>query len=191
MPRLRGIAIVRYEFLPKASIEQGRPAWSFAGAEQGAACRRSLRDQDRPIDIRIAGVNVIVLRLAGFLMPRFRSTLMSTAWLALFALAIQGIAAFGHVHPEDFAPSDRQATSMACRFETPCPPTPVSPGQPAEHDNFCAICATLGLVGSMVLPAPPTIAPIIVHSHIWVPPTVATIVTEDLRAHFRARAPPV
>jgi hypothetical protein len=123
-------------------------------------------------------------------MSDLRSNLRSIAWLALFALAVQGIASFGHVHAEDITGSGRKLALRGCQTGTACAPAQDFPAPPSDQDDVCAICALMTLIGSSVLPTPPTIAPAIIQSRVWVPRPVTAILTEPTRSHFQARAPP-
>jgi hypothetical protein len=110
------------------------------------------------------------------------------AWLALFALTAQLVLSFGHGHD---ALTRRQ---MAERASTdPCLSATLSPCVPSDqsdHDDFCAICWTLGIAGSLILPT----------STVLVEPT-ETCGTQpqicpaahefgDRSSPFQARAPP-
>jgi hypothetical protein len=72
--------------------------------------------------------------------------------LALFALAVQFIVAFGHIHPDDVYgslndPFPTQAISLATASHVQS----LSSEQSTTVDNdFCAICATVSLLSSSV-----------------------------------------
>src|ERR1700757_2067810 len=74
-------------------------------------------------------------------------------WLALVALALQLAASFGHMHREDFVhgrPGPTVVTQCAA-----------GGGAPTDGDDdhlICAICATVHLAGTVLLPAPLAIA---------------------------------
>ena len=74
------------------------------------------------------------------------------AWAAVFALAIQFVASFGHIHREDiFGPSIPAAVSSQVQSaDTNSPVDDDNHGIPG-HD-VCDICATLSLASSSVLP---------------------------------------
>lgn len=111
--------------------------------------------------------------------------------LALFALAVQFILAFGHIHPADiYGPLDglfpAHAASLASAGQGPF----LSSDQSTATDSdFCAICATVSLLGNSVaanaqelsLPEPQTGAHVI--------PALALVVTPPWRS-FQSRAPP-
>ena len=71
--------------------------------------------------------------------------------LALFALALQLVLAFGHIHPEDFA-GIKPGVVIAAQ----------GGGEPTgDHHGLgldaCAICATVHLAGTLLTPAAPSI----------------------------------
>ncbi len=119
-----------------------------------------------------------------------RSKLRQAATLALFALAIQLVLSFGHVHADDFAHASTLTTqATASRHDT----TPQSPLQ--HHDGLaahhCGVCASIVHAGALVaaatpsLPVPPAFA-------IRTETAAADFTLPDLtRAAFRSRAPPL
>jgi hypothetical protein len=76
-----------------------------------------------------------------------------SGWLALAALALQLAVSFGHMHAEDFV-HGRPGTVITTQGGS-------GPGEPlgGDHDHLdCAICATMDLAGTLLLPVPPVIA---------------------------------
>lgn len=108
------------------------------------------------------------------------------AALALFALAVQLVLSFGHIHPEDFwvpggAPSIAQSGGAA-------PLAPIDPALP-QHDN-CAICVTMAMAASSALPAP-VVLPAPRAFGVVVPILPAPLVAVSApRLPFQTRAPP-
>jgi hypothetical protein len=75
--------------------------------------------------------------------------------LALLALAVQLIISFGHIHKEDIFGAARTAASAAT-LDAAASDQPLPPDQPAGHaGDYCAICATIHLLGASVLGEPP------------------------------------
>jgi hypothetical protein len=71
------------------------------------------------------------------------------SWAALFALTVQLVLSFGHIHLENYqAASPVVAAALQVQ---PASPTDED-GGPAGHRDFCAICAALNLTSSSVLP---------------------------------------
>jgi hypothetical protein len=104
------------------------------------------------------------------------------SWAAVFALAIQLVLSFGHVHLEDLqSPSSVTASSQ---------PQPNTPDDRGTGHDFCAICAALNLTSSSVLPtvAPPAIP--VDHPYTWTGDIQRAPVFNRVQYLFQARAPP-
>jgi hypothetical protein len=121
-----------------------------------------------------------------------RSRGRSAAGLALFALALQMVLSFGHLHRDDLglpplrAPDQTQVTAHA----NPAP-HPGNPDQQPASDDYCAICASMMLVATAVpslppvLPVPEPVRPV------WAATASAHTLKLDIALSFRARAPPL
>jgi len=76
------------------------------------------------------------------------------SWLALFALALQLAVSFAHIHAQDFATAKPGAVTVA-QSAGPA-------GAPDDDDGpghvGCAICATIHLARTLLLPTPPAIS---------------------------------
>ena len=121
----------------------------------------------------------------------FRSNIRFGSRLALFALAVQIVLSFGHVHLSDFT-SATTGTILAAAGAGADGPTKApdqKPGTPV--DPGCPICALIQLASTST----PATAPVLP------PPTMVGFVTLDAPepvalassppALFRARAPPL
>jgi hypothetical protein len=91
-------------------------------------------------------------------MQRWRSKRRSGVGLALFALTVQLILSFGHIHPQDVLPS----SAFAAFPTTALFPAAKISDAPAEHrapnglpDDDCPICMAMHIAASGLLPAPP------------------------------------
>ncbi len=119
----------------------------------------------------------------------FRANKTFGSRLALLALAVQFVLAFGHIHRDDIYGPARAAAAIAA----PVPGGSQSlPGDhPAKHsDDYCAICATMSLLGNSFVAAAPTL-PLPAASHaIEQFDQVAAIFIAPRRAAFQSRAPP-
>jgi hypothetical protein len=75
------------------------------------------------------------------------------AVLALIALALQIVLAFGHVHLRGLGGGSRFAIAR----QAPLAHAPLqAPAQtPSDDDDYCAICASIFLASSAFAPAPP------------------------------------
>jgi hypothetical protein len=115
----------------------------------------------------------------------FRANRILGSRLALLALAVQFVLAFGHIHHDDIFGSARPAKVMAAGVPDGSQPLP------AKHsDDYCAICATVSLLGNSFAAAAPTL-PLPAASHaIEQFDRVAAIFMAPRRAAFQSRAPP-
>lgn len=134
-------------------------------------------------------------------MKWFRSNIEYGTRLALFALSIQFVLAFGHFHP--IGPTDAtttQALSWSGHLALAEPGSSdhaASHQQPVDDDSdrpgdVCAICAVMAMAETALLAPPPLLSP---------PPEAVAFFHEgrDLplipassrRGFFEARAPPI
>jgi hypothetical protein len=116
-------------------------------------------------------------------MRALRSIRRLGAGLGLFALLLQLMLSFAHVHPDELlgAPGVGIAGKALPDQDRPAPGAP--------HDD-CPICAVMHLAGTIVVPDPPALA-------LPTEFTVAVFVADDLattviprRLPFQTRAPP-
>jgi hypothetical protein len=90
-----------------------------------------------------------------------RSNRGRVAVVALFALACQLVLSFGHVHLQK-AETVSGAVSVALgngSSSAGVPPAAPHNGPSGLADDFCAICASINLAGTLVIPATPTVLP--------------------------------
>jgi hypothetical protein len=116
-----------------------------------------------------------------------RARLGAASRLALFALALQIALSFGHVHPGDFR---HVGSSLAVGGSSSAPAAPAQ--QPVrDADDYCAICATIHLAATSLLPqAPPLPVPFAARAVEHVNCTAAAFFSAR-RAPFQSRAPPL
>lgn len=109
------------------------------------------------------------------------------AWAALFALAVQIVLSFGHVHLEE--PAFSAPTVASAQAASPGG-GPTGPGHHPDADDYCAICATIGLVASSVLPDAVSLG--LPAAEPWAWPRTFEIAFASFGSHsfFQARAPP-
>jgi hypothetical protein len=118
----------------------------------------------------------------------FRRNMGIGSWCALFALAIQLVLSFGHLH---FASS--AATAALASAAEPLAGTPDDPPTPSKHSrvaDYCTICASLHLAG-LLTAEPPSVPALL--------PSVQARLTARIEAQssshsglpFNARAPPL
>ncbi len=123
-------------------------------------------------------------------MQRLRSRLSLGAWLALFALAFQLVASFGHVHGVSEYPSVQLTSTAPTGADVPS--GNANDQTPDNDDDYCAVCALIHLVGIVVMAKPPSLAlPALLGATCinFVPAEFKTIPSSH--APFSARAPPV
>jgi hypothetical protein len=124
-----------------------------------------------------------------------RQHIRSATWLALAALAAQVVMTFGHIHAERFStPSAAAAAIAAAGLQAPDKAkgagSPTQPNRAPGADGFCAICASIGLLGALVLPAAQKLAPARVIARINEVYSADTNTAGELRLSSPARAPP-
>jgi hypothetical protein len=119
-----------------------------------------------------------------------RSNIRGFAGLALFALAVQITLSFGHIHRSDiYGPTSATSTSTALATTGNSPPGP-SDRSSKHSDDYCAICATISLLGNSFVAAPPQLPlPLASHAARQID-RVAGIVIATPRASYQSRAPP-
>jgi hypothetical protein len=104
-----------------------------------------------------------------------------TGGLALFALALQLVLAFGHTH---LIPAAGAATAIVASASSPA-------GDPPQHlPDDCAICAVIHLAGTLALPTPVALVlPPRLHI-LWDDAPVLQHIAAPAAA-FQARGPPL
>jgi Protein of unknown function (DUF2946) len=119
-----------------------------------------------------------------------RSNIRGFSRLALFALAVQIALTFGHIHRSDiYGSNGATATSAALATTGESPPGP-SDRSSKHSDDYCAICATMSLLGnSFVAQAPHLPVPFVSRAAEQID-RVALIFIATPRASYQSRAPP-
>jgi hypothetical protein len=120
-----------------------------------------------------------------------RRNICCGCWAALFALAVQFVVSFGHIHLKDL------------QVASPAVTTPLQPQAndadgtgPADDDRggirhrFCAICVAFNLTANSVLPTVSLLTNPVDRPQEWVADFRTTHVPFGLDFYFRARAPP-
>jgi hypothetical protein len=122
----------------------------------------------------------------------FRTNRKFGGRLALFALAVQFILFFGHIHPEDIYGPISAASSAA---STAASLAGKAQSVTSDHrvqlsDDFCAICATAVSLSNSFVAAAPQLAPPLARNAITQRDYVAAALIPSRRASFQSRAPP-
>ena len=119
----------------------------------------------------------------------FRANRIFGSRLALFALAVQFVVAFGHIHRDDIYGFARTAAAIAAPVPDGSQPLPAN--HPAKHgDDYCAICAAVSLLGNSFAAAAPSLPLPAVSHAIEQFDRVAAVFIAPRRAAFQSRAPP-
>jgi hypothetical protein len=116
-----------------------------------------------------------------------RARLGVASRLALFALAVQIALSFGHVHPGDL----RHVNGGLAAAGTPSAPSAPTQQPASDADDYCAICATIHLAATLLVPQAPQLpVPFAARPAEHVNYTAATAFS-GRRAPFQSRAPPL
>ena len=125
----------------------------------------------------------------------FRSRKLAVTLVALFALASQFAHTFGHVHLERFADNALTASGnaaiTAARSRPDQPPSQDRHGPIRLVDGFCAICASISLAGTALIPPSPAV--VVRETSADRAALALTLPTAAASAghfHFDARGPP-
>jgi hypothetical protein len=114
------------------------------------------------------------------------------AWAGLFALVLQLVLSFGHMHPDDLGlPPPAAAGHAQAIANTASAPI----GQPQQDhqpqpDDYCAICASMALVATAIASLPPALIVPSAFRYIWPLHLVARGIRATLIPSFQARGPP-
>ena len=137
-------------------------------------------------------------------MSWFRTNIGAIARLALFALTVEFVLSFGHVHsvaPQispssvaaalsdgpTLAASDRQLTAERGLAKQ----DPAKPDHHRHPGDACAICTVMAIAHAMLLSPPPALVlPQAVAFHLDLP-TADRVQPTTIAAAFQARAPPL
>jgi hypothetical protein len=117
-------------------------------------------------------------------MGPFRSKIGS--WLALTALALQLTLSSAHVHFTILHGADYGTAIVGATVKTDKLPTP----EPADSSDYCAICASIPLTASTLLPQVPPLPKLFVLRTVYLAGDVALPIFGPSRTAFQSRAPP-
>ncbi len=106
--------------------------------------------------------------------------------LALFALTVQLVLSFGHIHADEIAGRPEALAAIS----QPATPHDDAPGQDHDDDKFCGICAVLHLLSVAHAVAPPALPlPVAFRAAPRLTGSESLVATFH-HAAFRSRAPP-
>jgi hypothetical protein len=116
----------------------------------------------------------------------FRATLRTGARLALFALTVQIALSFGHIHLGNV----KHASAIASTGGQPSGSTPTQ-HPVGDADDYCAICATIHLSATSLLPQAPQLPVPFAVRQVEHSNCAAATFFSTRRAPFQSRAPPL
>jgi hypothetical protein len=108
--------------------------------------------------------------------------------LALIALALQIVLAFGHIHLHGLPQNSHVAIVQHTAMAQTAPQIPAQ--NPGDNDDYCAICASIFLASSAFAPAPPQLPLPTNFQRVERAFNAAHALAERQRPGFRSRAPP-
>ena len=124
----------------------------------------------------------------------FRQKVPSLSRLALFALAVQIVLSFGHAHLGVVALASAAGVNAPAvesnSAAAPGPALPIDRDRNSPAHDFCALCASISLLHSLVLPVPAALAALAEFDCIQFRYASATAVLAHPRSPSQARAPP-
>ena len=108
--------------------------------------------------------------------------------LALLALALQMVVAFGHLHlrglTQHATVTIAQGTAAQANTQTP---TPI----PGDNDDYCAACASIFLASTAFTPAAPLLPVPVAFARVEHDRNAVAALTPRQYLAFRSRAPPI
>jgi hypothetical protein len=122
----------------------------------------------------------------------FRSTIRPLAQLALFALAVQMVVSFGHMHRDDLG-LPPLVTAHWAHFPSGAAQAltgPADRNQYPSSDDYCPICASMALLATGAPSLPPAIVAPSLLPRVWSSPTALNLVAIEAPLAFQARGPP-
>jgi len=125
----------------------------------------------------------------------FRSNIRAGSRIALFALAVQLVLSFGHVHLNGFKSTALGLPLIGFSQSQPSTP-PDAPAVPSKqkpsglaHD-FCAICSLIQLAGTLMPAGSPALLLPQVLAQTWPQTGVEAGLSASRHVLFQGRAPP-
>jgi hypothetical protein len=123
----------------------------------------------------------------------FRSSLRSCAYIALFALALQLVVSFGHMHRDNLGLPPLIETIQLQILAEPTG-SPADSRDQDEHpgrDHYCPICAGVALLGTGAPASAPSVAVSVLVVPFFPPEKPGHGLRSKLTLSFQARGPPI
>ena len=122
----------------------------------------------------------------------FRTNRKFGGRLALFALAVQFVLFFGHIHPEDiYGPISAASSSVSTVVSLASKAQSVTSDHRVQlTDDYCAICATTVSLSNSFVSTAPQLPPLLARRAVAQGDFVAAVLIPPRRAAFQSRAPP-
>jgi len=126
-------------------------------------------------------------------MDWFRLRVRSAAGLALFALAVQMVLSFGHMHRDDLGlpPLAGSDPTQIASAATPGSASPAGHQQQPASDDYCPICASIAILSIWMPALPPVLVSPEPIRRVWAPVAALQSSPTLVSLSFQARAPPV
>src|SRR5262245_40731192 len=124
----------------------------------------------------------------------FRSRAKGFSFLALFALSLQLVLSFGHLHFERGVAGPQHSSKIVAVDDANAPLAAVhsdSQGLPENNDDYCSICAVIHLARSLVLSPAPCLPLPATYAQTKFAPEDCVAAAALSRTPFQARAPPI
>jgi hypothetical protein len=120
-------------------------------------------------------------------MKWFRSNIRRVSHLALFALAIQFAASFGHFHA--LAAANNLTVQTTQSLSAPQPAS--DQGSPEHQGDICDICAVMAMANTALFATPPVVLLPLTIAFSYMRAAAEFVRVAHLRVAFQPRAPPV
>jgi hypothetical protein len=122
----------------------------------------------------------------------FRTNRKFGGRLALFALAVQFVLFFGHIHPEDiYGPIKAASSTVSTVASLAAKAQSVTSDKHLQlTDDYCAICATAVSLSNSFVATAPQLPPLLARRAVVQGDHVAAAVIPPRHAPFESRAPP-
>jgi hypothetical protein len=122
----------------------------------------------------------------------FRTNRKFGGRLALFALAVQFVLFFGHIHPEDiYGPIGAASSAASTAASLAGKAQSITSSHRVQlTDDYCAICAAAVSLSNSFVATAPQLPPLFARRAVTQRDRVAAVLIPPRHAPFQSRAPP-